>query len=136
MRSSSISNTALAFSAVLAAIAVGCTIVQSDPGTPGYVSSGTATLEVNVERQGSDYRSFDVASGRPEECRDTCVTEPPCVAFTFVNPGIQGPSARCWLKSAVPAATANPCCISGVKNAAPQLPVYVAAPAAPAPERQ
>jgi len=103
----------------LATLAVGCTIVASGPGTPGYVSSGSATMDVNVDRPGSDYRSFDLASGLPEECRDTCVTEPQCLAFTFVNPGVQGPSARCWLKNSVPQATASNCCISGVKNAQP-----------------
>jgi 1-phosphatidylinositol phosphodiesterase len=101
----------------LAALTVGCTIVQSDPGTPGYVSSGSAALEVNVDRPGSDYRSFDLATPSPEQCRDTCMVEPQCVAFTYVNPGLQGPSARCWLKSAVPNATPNACCTSGVKNA-------------------
>jgi hypothetical protein len=32
-----------------------------------------------------------------------------------VNPGVQGPAARCWLKSSVPPATPNSCCTSGVK---------------------
>jgi hypothetical protein len=103
----------------LAVLAVGCTIVSSGPAGPGYVSSGTAELEVNVNRVGSDYRSFEVVSGRPEECRDTCLTEPQCVAFTFVNPGVQGPNAMCWLKSAISAPTPDNCCVSGVKSAPP-----------------
>jgi 1-phosphatidylinositol phosphodiesterase len=114
-------RTVLMSSFALAALAAGCTIVQQ-PGAPAYVSSGTAALEVNVDRPGSDYRSFDLASARPEECRDTCLVEPQCVAFTFVNPGVQGPSARCWLKSAVPAQTPNACCVSGVKNAPAEQP--------------
>jgi 1-phosphatidylinositol phosphodiesterase len=118
MRSVLVSRVALV-GVALATIVVGCTIVASGPGTPGYVSSGSATMEVNVDRPGYDYRNFDLASGRPEECRDTCVTEPQCLAFTFVNPGVQGPSARCWLKSSVPQATPSNCCISGVKNAQP-----------------
>jgi hypothetical protein len=105
--------------AALAGLLAGCTIVQSDPGTPGYVSSGSAVLEVNVERPGSDYRSFDLAAPRPEECRDTCMVEPRCFAFTYVNPGVQGPNARCWLKNAIPTATPNACCVSGVKHAPP-----------------
>jgi len=103
----------------LALLTAGCTIVQSAPGTPGYVSSGSATLELNVNRRGSDYRSFDLASTRPEECRDTCMIEPQCVAFTYVNPGVQGPSARCWLKNSVPPPSAENCCVSGVKNGPP-----------------
>jgi hypothetical protein len=99
----------------LAALLVGC-IVQAPPG---YVASASAGLEVNVDRPGGDYRSFELASGRPEECRDTCMTEPQCAAFTFMNLGVQGPGARCWLKSTVPAQAPNACCISGVKSAAP-----------------
>ncbi len=98
------------------ALAGSCATVQ--PG-PRYVASGAATLEANVIRQGGDYRSFDLASAQPEECRDTCAVEPQCVAFTFVNPGLQGPSARCWLKNTVPQPTPNACCVSGVKNAPP-----------------
>jgi 1-phosphatidylinositol phosphodiesterase len=128
-------RTLLLSGVTLATLLAGCTIVQP-AGAPGYVSSGTAALEVNVDRPGSDYRSFDVASARPEECRDTCLVEPQCVAFTYVNPGVQGPSARCWLKSAVPAQAANGCCISGVKSTPPtdlQAGSPSAAPPPPAP---
>jgi len=122
----------------LALLTASCTIVQSAPATPGYVSSGTASLEVNVDRPGSDYRSFDLGSTRPEECRDTCMVEPQCVAFTYVNPGVQGPSARCWLKSSVPPPSASNCCISGVKNAPPTTPGgdYQGQPAAAAGDYQ
>jgi hypothetical protein len=119
--------------AALAVLTASCTIVQTDPGSPGYVSSGSAALEVNVDRPGSDYRSFDLGTPRPEECRDTCMVEPQCVAFTYVNPGVQGPSARCWLKSAVPAATPNACCVSGVKSAPPSATAYAAPPPPPPP---
>src|SRR5579863_1422034 len=125
-----ISLLGIALAGVALATLSGSCILQAPPG---YVASGTAALEVNVDRPGSDYRSFDLASGRPEECRDTCGVEPQCVAFTFVNPGVQAPSARCWLKSAVPAPTPNNCCISGVKNAPPPPPAYPAEPAPPPP---
>ena len=119
----------------LAMLGGGCRIVQSGPAGPAYVSSGTAPLEVNVERRGSDYRSFDLASGQPEECRDTCMVEPQCLAFTYVNPGVQGPSARCWLKSAVPQPSPSACCVSGVKVAPPAGAEYTGQPPeAPPPE--
>jgi hypothetical protein len=117
----------------IAVLTVGCTI-QTVPGSPGYVSSATSALEVNVDRPGSDYRSFDLATPSPEQCRDTCMVEPQCVAFTYVNLGVQGPTARCWLKSAVPNATPNGCCVSGVKNAAPSASYQASASTAPAPE--
>jgi hypothetical protein len=123
MRSrSSVGHSVVGFA--LAALAGSCTIQQG----PAYMPATSAALEVNVDRPGSDYRSFDLASGRPEECRDTCMVEPQCVAFTFVNPGVQGPSARCWLKSAVPDPTPNNCCISGVKNSSAPPANYEAQP--------
>ena len=73
-----------------------------------------ASFEFGVNRLGSDMRSLVLPGGTPEQCRDACLADPSCRAFTFVNPGIQGPNARCWLKHAVPQATSNPCCVSGV----------------------
>jgi hypothetical protein len=116
--------------AALATLMGSCTIAQG-PRMPGYVSSGTAPLEVNVDRPGSDYRNFDLSSGLPEECRDTCMIEPQCVAFTFVSAGVQGPSARCWLKSAVPKPSPSPSRVSGVKIAPPAGVEYGPPPEAP-----
>jgi hypothetical protein len=112
MRSTLVLAFAVAFAVALVALDLGC-IVQP---VPRYSSaSGSAAFEVDVDRPGSDYRSFDLVTPRPEECRDTCLVEPQCVAFTYVNPGVQGSSARCWLKNGVPPSTPNACCLSGVK---------------------
>ncbi len=46
-------------------------------------------------------------------CQNFCGQNSSCVAWTLVNPGIQGPQAVCWIKSALPAKTANSCCTSG-----------------------
>ena len=78
-------------------------------------------LEYNTNRPGSDFDSFDLQYPRPEMCRDACMNNTACQAFTYVNPGVQGPSARCWLKGAVPMARQEPCCVSGVKGAAGDL---------------
>jgi hypothetical protein len=72
-------------------------------------------FEMNVDRPGYDFQNFDLQQPRPELCRDACLRERQCQAFTYVNPGVQGPNARCWLKMSVPPATPNNCCISGVK---------------------
>jgi PAN domain len=120
--------------AVLGVVLAGsCATVQ--PG-PRYVASGAATLEANVDRPGGDYRDFDLASPQPEECRDTCAVEPRCVAFTFVSPGIEGPSARCWLKDKVPPPRPSAGRSSGVKDAPPataELPGQPAGAPPPAP---
>lgn len=74
----------------------------------------------NTNRVGGDYRSFDLATsiGGYSSCESACMSESRCKAWTFVKSGIQGPKARCWLKSTVPPASANGCCVSGVKGSA------------------
>jgi len=96
-----------------AAAARGCAIQAEGPGpTVGVPGAG---LEPGVDRPGSDYRSFDLGYPRPEDCQNACLAEPQCAAFTYVNPGVQGPNARCWLKNQVPQPVANGCCVSGAK---------------------
>ena len=79
-------------------------------------SRGGGGLEYGTDRPGQDYRNFDLPEAQPELCQAQCGADPQCQAFTYVQPGLQGPSARCWLKSGVPAAGASSCCISGVKT--------------------
>ncbi len=63
-----------------------------------------------------DYSNFDLAILNPSLCEQACNSDPECRAFTYVNPGVQGPNARCWLKNGIPTATPNDCCDSGVKG--------------------
>jgi 1-phosphatidylinositol phosphodiesterase len=86
------------------------------PAPPPVVVAGPG-FEVNVDRPGSDYRSFDLPAPQPDICRNQCMSETACVAFTYVNPGVQGPAARCWLKNSVPPPNPSGCCVSGVKYA-------------------
>ncbi|WNG32235.1 hypothetical protein F0U61_00395 [Archangium violaceum] len=82
--------------------------------TVAYASS--VSVEYDTNRYGSDYAGMELPSADPELCRTACAEDPNCRAYTYVKPGIQGSSARCWLKDSVPAATANSCCVSGVKD--------------------
>lgn len=75
-----------------------------------------ALLEPNTDRPGMDIRDFDLAGADPELCRQACDRETRCRAWTYVKPGVQGPSARCWLKNGVPPARRNNDCTSGVKE--------------------
>jgi hypothetical protein len=75
------------------------------------------TSENDTNRGGSDYRSFETQAD-PAICRNECAKDPTCRAFTYVKPGVQGANARCWLKNSVPGASANSCCVSGVKSEA------------------
>ena len=73
-------------------------------------------IELDVDRVGSDISSFDISNNDFYACVAQCRENANCKAFTYVNPGVQGPLAKCWLKSGVPAGTPNSCCISGVKR--------------------
>lgn len=79
------------------------------------VKQVTSNIEYGTDRPGMDYKKFNIADN-PDVCRDHCLAEVNCKAWTYVRPGHQGPSARCWLKSGVPAAKNAPCCVSGVKQ--------------------
>lgn len=75
------------------------------------------SLEPDTNRPGMDYRSLDLEDARPELCRQACERDEKCRAYTYIKPGIQGPRARCWLKSGVPTPQKGACCVSGVKTA-------------------
>ncbi|MBL8551993.1 MAG: PAN domain-containing protein [Hyphomonadaceae bacterium] len=75
--------------------------------------AGGFSVSQNIDRPGGDYTSFDMAAGGWQACRDACQQDNQCRAFTYVRPGVQSASARCWLKNTVPAGVQNGCCISG-----------------------
>lgn len=90
---------------------------------PAKVANGCCTsgvpvkmVEPNVDRPGQDYRNFDLSAADPEQCRSACQAEGQCQAWTYVNPGVQGAGARCWLKTGVPDAHTSNCCTSGVAD--------------------
>jgi hypothetical protein len=87
------------------------TVGVFDPGKP------TMTKVENQDLMGSNLRFFDLKQEETcQTCIDACLNDPNCVAYTFTKPGFQAPFGRCYLKSSVPAATANNNCISGVKS--------------------
>jgi hypothetical protein len=88
-------------------------------GRPAANGTSTSTqAETDVDRPGNDYKHFDleptIAGFAP--CKSGCESDASCKAWTWVKAGVQGPKARCWLKSAVPPAKPNGCCVSGVKT--------------------
>lgn len=93
----------------------------------------TMTLESNTDRPGQNYRVLDLEVADPSLCGQACMGDSRCRAYTYVKPGVQGPKARCWLKTGVPSAQTNPCCVSGVKTdkgGAASVPMYEARPLA------
>ena len=98
-------------------------------GLPGSVSNDCCTsgvvrrtVESFTDRPGSDYRNFAIASASSDhikQCRVACEGDGRCKAWTFVQKGLQGPEAMCWLKDNVPPAYPNNCCTSGVPQRLP-----------------
>ena len=88
----------------------------------GIPLSINAPPEQNTDRPGGDFRNFDIQPSigglgtAVSVCQNACVNNSSCRAWTLVKPGIQGPNARCWLKSSVPGKRSNGCCTSGVER--------------------
>jgi len=81
-------------------------------------------LEDNTNRFGQDFRDFDLSEPDPQACLKACADDEQCRAFTYLKPygwPGAGPTAHCWLKSAIPAAKNDACCVSGVVR--PEKPV-------------
>lgn len=76
-----------------------------------------ASFEANVDRPGSDYRNFELDVADPVQCWAQCELESQCQSWVYVNPGVQGDKARCWLKNSVPSQVPNATfATAGVKN--------------------
>lgn len=71
----------------------------------------TARAVDGFDLPGSDYTNFNASS--KFACRNSCGGDPRCQAWTWVKPGVQGPTGRCWLKHRVPTLARNDCCSSG-----------------------
>ncbi len=81
----------------------------------GFGGLANAQLnEINKDRPGNDISSQNIGPN-PSLCAQNCAAVGACRAWTYVKPGVQGPSARCYLKNVVPAQTNDNCCVSGVK---------------------
>src|SRR5690349_9695057 len=66
---STVARTLLALATTV--FVAGCMVTATVPG-PAYPAPG---LEWNVDRPGSDYRSFDLPTPSPETCQSTCMNE-------------------------------------------------------------
>ena len=69
--------------------------------------------EDKTDRPGFDINNFTVRGW--QNCESACAGEAQCVAWSYARAGIQGPEARCWLKSRAPNPVVNAGIISGVK---------------------
>jgi hypothetical protein len=86
-------------------------------GTSRIVSRTTPryNMEMQVNRNGGDYRDFVPQTSNPAVCAEACSKESRCRSWTWVNAELEGPTGHCWLKSSTPSPEADDCCVSGLK---------------------
>ncbi|MFO7179307.1 MAG: PAN domain-containing protein [Pseudomonadota bacterium] len=69
--------------------------------------------EVGFDRVGDDYDSFPIHGDKPDLCRNACLQESRCRAYTYVANDDGNGNGRCWLKSGLGTFVVNPSTISG-----------------------
>ncbi len=100
------------------ALAVACLIAAVCFFPVQTLAQASFKISDQTNLPGSDYSNFPVANDDLYACVNACRQQQQCQAFSYVRAGVQGTSPRCWLKSAVPAAKSDGCCISGIKQPA------------------
>ena len=78
-------------------------------------SAAGPAYEEDTDRPNLDFKWFDLPRPWPQLCQEACATTDRCQAWSYIKPNVRGPLASCWLKDAVPPATSNTCCVSGVR---------------------
>ena len=69
----------------------------SEGGGAGGGYSITSGMADNLNYPGGDISGYDSPS--PQMCQSDCQLNQECLAWTWVKPGYQGPSGKCWLKN-------------------------------------
>ena len=83
---------------------------------PTAAAAPALSLERGTDRMGGDYRGFALREPDPQQCREACAADARCLAYTYVNPGVQRAEAMCYLKNVVPAPRRDGCCTSGARQ--------------------
>lgn len=97
----------------LRSLMIASAFVIAFAGIAGAALAQGESFSRNTDRPGGDFRNVTLR-GSAQDCQRLCAVERKCRAWTFVRPGIQGTSARCWLKNVMPVAVDNSCCTSGL----------------------
>lgn len=82
----------------------------------GPVFGTGGAFQRDVDMPGFDYSNLDLPRPSARLCQEACFNDEQCRAWTYVHPAVYGTRAACWLKSRVPEAQPNRCCISGVRQ--------------------
>jgi hypothetical protein len=84
-----------------------------DSGPRKYITARDLRAEDKVNRPGLDFKNFNTNSWK--QCEAACAENEICWSWSYVRPGLQGPTGRCWLKNRVAHPVADGNAISGVK---------------------
>lgn len=105
-------------------------LTQTEVARAGDTSFPNTFMVADSDRPGADFLSFAIpqndANGA-RTCALACAENKQCQAYTYVKPGVQGPAARCYLKSSAPAPRSDSCCVSGARTP-DQVVAYPAVP--------
>ena len=81
----------------------------------GVVELRNRSVETSIDRDGGDYRTFEMKSGeRYQACHAACTADKQCRAWTYARPGYLGKEPRCSLKKEIKPPRRRAGFISGV----------------------
>lgn len=97
--------------------------------TPRADALTSSTTEAGITFGPGDYSRFNLAVRDPAVCRNYCLSDPNCRAWTYQRWAYTGTGLpACSLYTHVPRRGVNNCCISGVKTVVPPPPITSPAP--------
>lgn len=73
------------------------------------------SIQEDTDRPSGDFKWFDLPRPWLELCREACINDDECRAWTYMKPNVRGPLASCWLKNDVGPTVPNKCCTSGTR---------------------
>jgi hypothetical protein len=116
MRMQSGAGLAIAIVLLFMRAGVPASVAREEPSEHASTAQGRVGIEYDTNRPGFDYSTEELSRPDPGECQAACERDAKCRAYTYVKPGVQGRTARCYLKSSVPRPVSDRCCVSGVKS--------------------
>jgi PAN domain len=92
-------------------------LAKLDAGLRAAKAGAVGILLHGINLFGADYSNLRLGSADPTQCQNACRSDAKCTAWTYIQPGVQGNEARCWLKDRVPQRSRDAWTISGIERA-------------------
>jgi hypothetical protein len=74
-------------------------------------------MQYNTDRYGNDLYKIELDAANQNLCMAECLSNPDCVSYAYVSPGIQAENALCYIKGAAGTPKAMQGVISGLRSA-------------------